>query len=123
MNESLCRVGYDTVIYAGTKYTLHEFVGGAELKALNSGDIFAFAAADGLYYILLKNRVAYFFTTFAMFSNIVAKYATIIGAVTLVNFLFDRKERILDNLINIGASGAVSEAVAYVLGNDKLPAP
>jgi hypothetical protein len=116
-SQVLCKVGLDSLVYAGTKYTLHRVIDYHKLKDINFGDIVSFAIIDGIYYIFLRDRIAMYFSNNEMAAYVITKYGTIILGVSIINFISGRSARIVDNLINIGASGAITEGVQFLLGN------
>lgn len=110
--------GYDSVIYLGTKYILHKAIGHHYLMAIDMGDILAFVAVDGAFNVILNAGIA-FSLTLAQYNYLVAKYAIIAIGVTAVNFVSGRSNRIIDNLINIGASAGVNKLTTMIIDRIK----
>lgn len=111
--NTICHLAADSLIFAGTKYSLHKVVDGHYFQDVNAMDIIAFLVADGVYYVLLRNLTAGYFSSLGMYQSFVMKYGAIIIGVSLIDFLMGRSDRIMSNLINIGLSGGVNKGIMY----------
>jgi len=113
---TICQLAADSLIFAGTKYTLHKIVDGHYFQDISAMDIIAFLVADGVYYLLLRNLTAGYFTSLGMYQSFVMKYGAIIIGISLLDFIMGHRDRIVSNLINIGLSGGVSKGIMYFTG-------
>lgn len=112
-SDTLFTVGYDSIVYAGTKYALHKLGNHEQLKTVNMGDIILFALIDGIHHVFFKTLV-FMTLTNAEYSYLISKYAIIIAGVSVANLILGR-HRILDNIIAIGVSAPVNVAVGAIV--------
>ena len=82
---------------------------------VNGMDIIAFVIADGVYYVLLKNYTAGYFTGLGMYHNFIMKYGAIIAGVALIDLLMGHHDRIISNMVTIGLSGGVNKGLMYFM--------
>jgi hypothetical protein len=115
--DALCQMAFDSVIFAGTKFTLHKIIDGKYFHQVDGMDILVFFIADGVYYMLLRNFTAGYFTSHAIYRDFITKYGTIILGVTLFDLLIGDKHRVISNLISIGVSGGVVNGLSYFFPN------
>jgi len=113
--DVLCTIALDSLVFAGTKFTLHKILDSSYFMQVDGMDIFAFFIADGAYYLLFKNMTAGYFTSFGLYQQFILKYGSIIVGVAVLDLLMGDKNRMISNLINIGASGAVNGGLHMIL--------
>jgi hypothetical protein len=122
MNKNQIKdIGIDTGLYLGTKYILHV---GADLeytKNINPGDAAVFIVTDILYHYLYMNKkyTSLEITDNPTYNCDINKYGGLIIGVSLLNFLTGRKERVIDNIISVGVSGAVSAIIDAMRGGTR----
>lgn len=111
--DALCQMAFDSVIFAGSKFTLHKIIDGKYFEQVDGMDILAFFVADGVYYMLLKNFTAGYFKSFSVYRDFITKYGTIILGVALFDLLIGDKHRVISNMISIGVSGGIVNGLSY----------
>lgn len=111
-----CRVAYDTLLFAGVKYSLHKLIDTSTFMAVNISDIMKFLVVDGIYYVMLRNKVAYYFSSPTTLNFFVSKYGVLILGVAILDIIFGNKNRAMSNAINIGLSGGAKLLVEQIVG-------
>jgi hypothetical protein len=103
-------VSFDTIVYGGTKYVLNKAIDGEYFRKIKIADIAFFAIIDSVHYVFFKSLV-FFNLSNSQYTYLISKYAFIMAGVSVLNLVTDRSKRILDNIINIGASAGVGVTV------------
>lgn len=114
--EKITDTAIDTIYYMGTKYVLHYGVDMAHVKNLNSGDIGVFLATDALYHLFFQGYFGLKPFENKEYDCEINKWGSLMAGVSLFNAITGRNERILDNLIAVGASGVVSLIIDTMRG-------
>ena len=114
MFQSAKNVLYDTVVYGATKAVSNR-IDMAQLKPVNSKDIVFYAGSDMVYQYFIKGKLG----ASAMVTPDIdeeVKQVVFLGiSVTVLNELMGRRDRVMDNLINIGLSGVVNNLVDQIV--------
>lgn len=122
ISRDACRISLDTILFAGVKYVTHKISDNSMFQNVNAGDIIKFIISDGLYYVLLRNNIAYWFSSSSTLSFFLGKYTSIILAVGAMDIITGSKSRMISNLINIGLSGGVRFLFEKITGiEEDLP--
>lgn len=116
-SDTLFTIGYDSIVYAGTKYVLHKIGSHEMLKNVNVSDIVLFAVIDGIHHVFFKTLV-FFQLSSSDYSYLISKYAIIIAGVSVANFIMGR-HRVLDNIISIGVSAPVGVLAGSIVNRMK----
>jgi hypothetical protein len=110
-------IAIDTVYYIITKFGLYETTHLEYLKNVNTADIVIFMASDYIYGFI--EDTPFFPKTEAFKDNKglncdLNKYLGIMALSSAINLLSGGRDRILDNAISIGASGAISTIIDQI---------
>jgi hypothetical protein len=117
--------GIDTGLYLGTKYLLHIMLDFKDTKNVNFGDAAIFIISDLAYqfsyhYLYVTKKFAQpLIIKNPIYNCDLSKYGGLILGVTILNFFTDRSGRMVDNIISIGTSGAVSGIVDALRGESR----
>jgi hypothetical protein len=118
----ILNIGFDTIYYIITKYALHYTIDASQTKNLDTGDVGVFLATDGIYTIFFEGYFDSALLDNAEYNCEINKYGSLMAGASIINLVMGRKDRILDNLISIGASGAVSALVDGIRGKSRCVA-
>lgn len=107
--DKICRSAFDSLVFAGLKYSAHFAIGGKWFMTVDPTDIGALFASDILYYFVVRGySEAYVGARFEIIRNnpflneAIFKSASLALGVTIIDLVVGDKHRLLSNLIAIG---------------------